>query len=148
MLNSVERHVKAVLQRYPLDLPIEAVLDHPHVVSTEQRRAIRGKAPTRQLLELFVGAVLDRLNLGPRGRYPLRHYDKGSLRCYRCQRYRHLQGLCTHPVKCGVCSQSDVTEDCIRRQKESKVTTARCSNCAGPGRTSSCCTDFDWATAR
>lgn len=63
--------------------------DHPHVVSAERLRVAWDKAPTLQVL---VGAVPDR--------YPLRHYDKKPLRCYRCQRHNHLQGCCTYSVKC------------------------------------------------
>ncbi|KAG0713960.1 putative RNA-directed DNA polymerase from transposon X-element [Chionoecetes opilio] len=98
LLDPAQRRVKAVLQRYPLDLPIEAVRDHPQVVLAERFRATRDKASTRQVLVVLVGAAPDRLDLGPWGRYPLRPYDMEPLRCYRCQRYNHLQGRCTLPA--------------------------------------------------
>ncbi|KAG0718135.1 Heparan sulfate glucosamine 3-O-sulfotransferase 3A1 [Chionoecetes opilio] len=126
-----ERHIKAVLQRYPLDMPLEAVLDHPSVILAGRLRAVRDRAPTRQVLVELIGAAPDRLDLGPWGKYSLRHYDREPLRCYRCQRYNHLQGRCQHPVRCGVCSQAHPSEQCIRRHKARQLTTARCPNCFG-----------------
>ena len=47
------------------------------------------------------------------------------MRCYKCQQYNHLQGRCSHPVKCGVYSQTHETEEYIRRRKGQKATTAQ-----------------------
>ncbi|KAG0712970.1 hypothetical protein GWK47_017257 [Chionoecetes opilio] len=131
LLDPAERHTKAVLQRYPLDMPLEAVRDHPSVISAGRLRVVRDRAPTRQVLVELIGAAPDRLDLGPWGKYSLRHYDREPLRCYRCQRYNHLQGRCQHPVRCGVCSQAHPSEQCIRRHKARQLTTARCPNCFG-----------------
>ncbi|KAG0725263.1 hypothetical protein GWK47_038958 [Chionoecetes opilio] len=103
LLDPAERHIKAVLQRYPLDMPLEAVRDHPSVISAGRLRAVRDRAPT----------------------------VREPLRCFRCQRYNHLQGRCQHPVRCGVCSQAHPSEQCIRRHKARQLTTARCPNCFG-----------------
>ncbi|KAG0724405.1 hypothetical protein GWK47_040633 [Chionoecetes opilio] len=50
LLDPAERHTKAVLQRYPLEMPFEAVWDHPSVISAGRLRAVRNRAPTRQVL--------------------------------------------------------------------------------------------------
>ena len=132
LLDPAERRVKRVLQRYPLDMPLEAVLDHRDVVSAVRLRAT-DRALTRQVMVELTGeaAAADKLDLGVWGRYSLRMYDKEPLRCYKCQRYNHLQGRCQHAVKCGVCSQGHATEVCIRRHKAQQTTAARCPNCAG-----------------
>ena len=57
MLDTAGKRIKAVLQCYPLDLPLDAVRDHPAVVSAERLRAVRDKAPTRQVLVELLGAA-------------------------------------------------------------------------------------------
>ncbi|KAG0718515.1 hypothetical protein GWK47_052309 [Chionoecetes opilio] len=117
LLDPAERHTKAVLQRYSHDMPLEAVRDHPSVISAGRLRAVRDRAPTRQVLVELIGAAPDRLDLGPWGKYSMHHYEREPLRCYRCQWYNHLQGRCQHPVRGGVCSQAHASEQCIRRHK-------------------------------
>lgn len=129
-LDPAERRSKVVLQRYPLELPLEVVRDHPHVVSAERLRAARDKAPTCQVLVQLVGAATDKLDQGPWGRHFLRPYDKEPRRCHKCQHYNNLQGRCPHPTRCGVCSLRHSTEDCIRRHKVHETTTATCPSCA------------------
>ena len=130
MLNPAERRIKMVLERYPLEMPLEAVWDHPQVVKAERLRATRDTAPTRQVVVEIVGVPPDRLDLGPWGRYSLRQYDREPLRCYKCQQYNHLRVRCPHTARCGVCSGRHETDECIRRLKEQQATTARCPNCA------------------
>ena len=125
---SVRRH-KVVLERYPITLPLQAVEAHPHVLSATRLRAHRDKVPTRQILLVYEGPPPPKLDLGSWGRYALRPYQGEPVRCYKCQRFGHLQATCQHPVRCGVCSQAHPTEQCIDRHKASEVTTARCPNC-------------------
>ncbi|KAG0721812.1 hypothetical protein GWK47_045677 [Chionoecetes opilio] len=88
LLDPAERHTKAVLQRYPHDMPLEAVRDHPSVISAWRLRAVRDRAPTRQVLVELIGAAPDGLDRGPfGGKYSLRHYKGGAPAVYRCQRY-------------------------------------------------------------
>ena len=62
LLDPEDRHTKVIMERYPLDLPIEAVRDHPHVVSAERLLAFPGRAPTRQVLVELLGAAPERLD--------------------------------------------------------------------------------------
>ncbi|KAG0724898.1 Transposon TX1 uncharacterized protein [Chionoecetes opilio] len=57
LLDHAERHTKAVLQRYPLDMPLEAVRDHPSVISAGRLHAVRDRAPTRQRYNHLQGYV-------------------------------------------------------------------------------------------
>lgn len=51
------------------------------------------------------------------------------MRCYKCQRYNHLQARCIHSVRCCVCSQPNPTEDCTGRLNANEPTTAKYPNC-------------------
>jgi hypothetical protein len=45
--------------------------------------------------------------------------------CYNCNRYGHKQVTCTHPTRCGICSNPHNTRNCSQR------TTPRCPACTG-----------------
>ena len=130
LLDPEKKQVKGVLQRYPLDLPLEAVKAHPAVLSAERLRAWGDKAPTRQVVVVHEGRLPEKLDLGAWGKYTLRPYDKEPVRCYKCHRFSHFQTRCAHSVR-WVCSQSHPTEDCIARHKARETTSARCPNCSG-----------------
>ncbi|KAG0723275.1 hypothetical protein GWK47_042970 [Chionoecetes opilio] len=70
-----------------------------------------------------------KLTLRSWGTYTLRPYRSEPVRCYKCQRFNHLQVRCEHSVRCGVCSLNHPTEDCIGRHKAKEATTAKCPNC-------------------
>ncbi|KAG0724251.1 hypothetical protein GWK47_005221 [Chionoecetes opilio] len=121
LLDPAERHTKAVLQRYPLDMPLEAVRDHPSVISAGSLRAVRDRAPTRQvLLELIGAAPGQALDLGPWGKIPAT-LRQGNCSVTSASSYNYLQGRCQHPVRCGVLQQAHASEQCIRRHKPGKL---------------------------
>ena len=105
------RRFKVVLERYPLNLPLDAVEADPHVLSCKKLRSGRNKIPTRQVLLMHEGSSPPKLNLGCWGTYTLRPYQSEPVRCYKCQQYNHLQVRCEHSVRCGVCSLSHPTEE-------------------------------------
>ncbi|XP_076041977.1 uncharacterized protein LOC143025849 [Oratosquilla oratoria] len=125
---NLRRH-KVVLERYPLDLPLKAVEAHPKVISAERLRSRTDKLPTRQVLVMLEGQPPPKLDLGCWGRYSLRPHRGEPVRCYKCQRYNHLQARCEHAVRCGVCSLPHPTEDCIAKHKSNQTTSAKCPNC-------------------
>jgi hypothetical protein len=57
--------------------------------------------------------------------YKVRIYNPPPLRCYRCQRPRHLSSGCTAPVRCLLCVGNHSKEVCTS-------TTYKCANCGGP----------------
>ena len=71
MLDPADRRDKAVLQRYPLNLSLDAVRDHPAVVSAERLRAAGDKSPTRQVL-------VELLDVVPLGKIPLAALRQGT----------------------------------------------------------------------
>ena len=109
---SLRRH-KVMLQQYPLDLPLDAVENHPNVLSATWLRATLENIPTRQVLVEHQGPPSAKVDLGCWGSYFLRAYQAESVRCYKCQRLNHLQVRCVHSVRCGVCSGPHPTEKCI-----------------------------------
>ena len=125
---SLRKH-KVVLQRYPLDLPLDAVRGHANVLSATRLRATRDNIPTRQVLVELQGPPPAKLDLGCWGSYTLRAFQGEPVRCYKCQRFNHLQARCEHSARCGVCSGPHPTEDCIGRHKANEPTTAKCPNC-------------------
>ena len=129
LLNPSERRYRVVLERYPLDLPLEAVEAHPSVDSAKRLLAGKDNFPTRQVLLVHVGPPPTKLNLGCWGTYTLRPYQSEPVRCYKCQRYNHLQARCQHSARCGVCSLPHPTEECIARHKAKEPTSAKCPNC-------------------
>ncbi|KAK4307367.1 hypothetical protein Pmani_020886 [Petrolisthes manimaculis] len=128
LLDPSERRHKVVLEWYPLDLPLDAVEAHPQVASAKRLHSPRNKQPTRQVLLVFVGLLPTKLDLGCWGRYSLRSYQGKPVRCYRCQHFGHLQARCEQAARCGVCSLSHPTEECITRHSANEATTARCPN--------------------
>ncbi|KAG0713761.1 hypothetical protein GWK47_015507 [Chionoecetes opilio] len=122
----MERH-KVVLERYPVDFPLDAAKAQPHVVSATRLRGWDNIA-TRQVLIVHEGPPPAKLTLRSWGTYTLRPYRSEPVRCYKCQRFNHLQVRCEHSVRCGVCSLNHPTEDCIGRHKSKEATTAKCPN--------------------
>ena len=129
LLDPSERRHRVVVERYPLDLPLDAVEAHPQVTSAKRLTSWRSKEDTRQVLVVMVGPPPEKLDLGSWGRYHLRPYKGEPVRCYKCQRFNHLKALCTHDERCGVCSQPHATEECISRLKAKEETTPKCPNC-------------------
>ncbi|KAG0719769.1 hypothetical protein GWK47_049815 [Chionoecetes opilio] len=123
---SVRRH-KVVLERYSVDFPLDAVKAQPHVVSATRLNG-KDNIATRQVLLVHEGPPPAKLTLRSWGTYTLRSYRSEPVRCYKCQRFNHLQVRCVHFVRCGVCSLNHPTEDCIGRHKSNEATTAKCPN--------------------
>ncbi len=57
--------------------------------------------------------------------YRVRDFNPPPLRCYRCQRHRHLSSGCTAPERCLLCAGNHSKDVC-------KSTTYKCANCGGP----------------
>ncbi|KAG7171711.1 Nucleic-acid-binding protein from mobile element jockey-like 3 [Homarus americanus] len=128
-LDPEEKTTRMVLLRYPLELPVEVVTKHSKVTKAERCVASRDKAQTRQVLVDIKGIVPEEVDLGNWGTYKLRPFVPEPLRCYKCQKFGHHQSRCHKNVRCGICSQSHMTEMCIQKHKDGTITTAKCPNC-------------------
>ncbi|KAG7172481.1 RNA-directed DNA polymerase from mobile element jockey-like 9, partial [Homarus americanus] len=128
-LDPEEKTTRMVLLRYPLELPVEVVIKHPKVTKAERCVTSRDKAQTRQVLMDIKGTVPEEVDLGNWGTYKLRPSVPEPLRCYKCQKFGHHQSRCHKNVRCGICSQSHMTEMCIQKHKDGTITTAKCPNC-------------------
>ena len=129
LLNPKLRRFKVVVEGYPLNLPLDAVEVHLHVLSAKTLRSGRDNISTRQVFLVYKGPPPPKLNLGCWDTYTLRPYQSEPVRCYKCQRYSHLQVRCEHSIRCGVCSLPHPMEECIGRHKAKEVTTVKCPNC-------------------
>lgn len=120
---------KFVLQRYPLNFPLQPVLNHVQVEAA-QRCEVRGE-PTRQVLISLRGPIPPTLDLKSWGTFDLRPYTPEPLRCFNCQRFGHHQTRCTRPPTCAVCSSRHPTQQCLDKLKAKEPVTAKCPNCQG-----------------
>ncbi|KAG7166711.1 Nucleic-acid-binding protein from mobile element jockey-like 10 [Homarus americanus] len=128
-LDPEEKTTRMVLLRYPLKLPVEVIIKHPKVTKAERCVTSQDKAQTRQVLVDIKGTVPEEVDLGNWGTSKLRPFVPEPLRCYKCQEFGHHQSRCHKKVRCGICSQSHMTEMCIQKHKEGTTTTAKCPNC-------------------
>ncbi|KAG7157175.1 RNA-directed DNA polymerase from mobile element jockey-like 4, partial [Homarus americanus] len=128
-LDPKEKTTRMVLLRYPLELPVEVVIKHSKVTKAERCVTSWDKAQTRQVLVDIKGTVPEEVDLGNWGTYKLRPFVPEPLRCYKCQKFGHHQSRCHKNVRCGICSQSHMTEMCIQKHKGETITTAKCPNC-------------------
>lgn len=120
---------KLILQGYPLNFSMRAVLAHAQVA--EATRCNINGTPTKQVLITLRGPIPTHLDLKTWGTYSLRPYTPEPLRCYNCQRFGHHQSRCARPPTCGVCSGRHNSQQCIDKLKAKQPITTKCPNCSG-----------------
>ena len=133
-LERMEATTRGVLVGYPVQLPLEPVLQHPAVAAAERCCYAAGlgrRLPTRSVLLTLRGPVPASLDLGCWGRFSCRRYVPEPVRCYRCQAFGHRQRQCQRPEEiCAVCSGDHETRGCVRQLKSGSARPApRCPNC-------------------
>lgn len=78
------------------------------------------RVPTRSV-ELIIDreSLPETLSLGWLGRYHVRPFAEEPMRCYKCQKYRHVSRLCRGPmVVCAVCAMDHDTKSCFASRRE------------------------------
>ena len=71
LLDLNEWRRKVLLDRYPLDPPLDAVEEHPQVASAQHLYSWRDKLPPRQVLLGIAGQMPAKLDIGCWGKYSL-----------------------------------------------------------------------------
>ena len=102
---------------YPLRLPTELLLRHLQVKEATRCQTPRTKETTRQVTVTLHGPLLAQLSLSSWGTFYLRPWVSEPLQCYRCHRFGHHQASCANIIKCGICSGSHKTEECLVKCK-------------------------------
>lgn len=120
---------KLILQGYPLNFSMRAVLAHTQVA--EATRCNINGTPTKQFLITLRGPIPTHLDLKTWGTYSLRPYTPEPLRCYNCQMFGHHQSRCTRSPICGACSGKHHSQQCIDKLKAKQTVTPKCANCSG-----------------
>ena len=98
-------------------LPTELLLHHPQVKEATRCQTPRTKEATRQVTVTLRGLLLPQLSLGSWGTSYLRPWVPEPLWCYRCHRFGHHQASCANVIKCGICSESHETQECLVKYK-------------------------------
>ena len=83
LLDPNEWRCMVLLERYPLDLPLDAIQANPQVAFSPRLRW-RDKLTTRQVMLVIVGQTPAKLDLGCWGKCSLRPYQGEHVRCYMC----------------------------------------------------------------
>ena len=123
------RPTTGVIRRYPAGLPLEAIRAHPNVKKADWLRN-KGLRHTCPVLVVHIGPLPSHLDLGKFwGTFPLEEHVKEPVRCYKCQRFGHVQSRCGNDPRCGVCSLKHPSEVCIKKHQLGQSTRAKCINC-------------------
>lgn len=119
---------KLILQGYPQNFSMRAVLAHAQVV--EATRCNINGIPTKQILITLRGPIPTYIDLKTWGTYSLRPYTPEPLRCFNCQNFGHHQSKCYRPTTCGICSGRHNSRQCIDKLKAKQSVTPKCPNCS------------------
>ena len=118
-----------VLMGYPLRLPTELLPSHPQIEEAIRCQTSRTKEATCQVTVTLRDPLLPQLSLGSWGTFYLRPWVPEPLRCYRCHRFGHHQVSCKNVIKCGICTGSHETQECLVKYKAKQDIAHRCPNC-------------------
>ena len=119
---------KAVVCGFHQSLGLD-LLDRVEGLTSPERLKTRAGIQTKQVCVFFKGEIPKCIDLGPWGRFSVRPFVPEPLRCYKCQRFGHIQTRCKNPIKCGVCSGHHDTRECFQKHKDKQATSACCPNC-------------------
>ena len=111
---------------YPLRLPTDLLLRHPQA---NRCQTLRTKEATHQVTVTLRSPLLPQLSLDSWGNFYLRSWMLEPLRCYRCHCLCHHQTSCASIIKCGMCSESHETQECLVKNKAKQNIVHRCPNC-------------------
>ena len=126
-----QKPTKGVVMGYPHGLPLNLLTKEENIQSATRCKFGKEGKDTRQVLIEHVGPLPGKLDLGIWGVFYIRPYSQEPIRCYRCQELGHGISRCRNPVRCGVCSGSHETRQCIEKLKAKESVTPKCPNCQG-----------------
>lgn len=119
-----------VLEGYPLGFPL-GCLQKYSLIETASCLIVRpSKEETHKVLVTVLGDPHTEVHLGIFITFNLREYYPEPTRCGKCQQFDHDVSKYRSTARCGVCSKPHLTDICITKIREGKLTTAKCPNCS------------------
>lgn len=134
-LHQENRTHTAVALRVPHQVPAETLIQLIPQIKTSVRLekwdSFR-KEPimTKSCKITWEGPTLPHtLDVGLLGTFELRPFVPEPLRCYKCQRYRHIARNCMADPRCGICAGAHPTRSCLERRTKGETVPLKCANC-------------------
>ncbi|MPC12347.1 hypothetical protein E2C01_005035 [Portunus trituberculatus] len=122
---------KGVVMGFLHGLPLDLLTRQPNMLSAFRCRRGKHVIATRQMEIEHEGLLPGKLDLGIWGVFYIRPFSKEPLRCYNCRAFGHSISQCKNAVRCGICSESHNTQECLEKYKAKQETTSKCPNCQG-----------------
>lgn len=129
LLDPSERIRKAIISKYPTAMPLDPILQLQNLLAA-QRCIGKSGNPTRKVVATFQGDIPAQIFLGVWGSFPTETFTPEPLRCYKCHRFGHHSSRCTAKERCGICSKSHPTKQCLDAYKRGETVESKCPNCS------------------
>ena len=116
---------RGVLARFDLDIPEQILMeDFPNLKKVERMKVRRNGVlvPSECLLLEFEGELPTEIRITGLGRRPIRKYVPIPLRCFKCQKFGHIERLCKSVRRCAKCGGEHKASECSGREE-------KCVNC-------------------
>ena len=126
-----KKPTKGVVMGFPHGLPLTLLTKEENILSAIRCKYGKQRSDTRQVMIEHMGPLPGKIDLGIWGIFYIRPYSQEPLRCYRCHAFGHGISRCRNPVKCGICSGSHETTQCLVKYKAKEDVTPKCPNCEG-----------------
>ena len=120
---------KTILVGFPMEFPVDILLDIPNITSAKRLVSRLTKLETRQILLSVKGEIPNTFEIRNLGSFKTRTYIPEPLRCFKCQRFGHHKEQCRAPARCAICSKLHDTSQCLEKYKKGENVQAKCPNC-------------------
>ena len=135
--NNNTKKYEYVIKGIPLDFPLQYIEDRLSERGSIKAFRLKYHDKTSNSLKESRSVKLvcefkindERLTLGMLGIRDITKFSKPILRCYKCQKFGHVQKNCKNTVQCGICAESHYTKLCLERKSANLPVVIKCVNC-------------------